>query len=118
MTTSTQNTKTTEIENKIFTNLTTKAALNTKATEAENKIPDAIGFITAPEFNRLTKINFDARMIQETKSLANKTKVDATLSTDDKKQMFDLSYFNGRRHFDDDRSQNYFVSQLVILKQS
>ena len=33
-------------------------ALNTKATETENKIPDTTGFITTPEFNRLTKLNF------------------------------------------------------------
>ena len=85
MTTSAQNTKTTEIENKISTNLTTKAALNTKGTEMENKIPDPTSFITAPEFNKLTKINFDARIIRETKSLANKTQEDAALSIDDKK---------------------------------
>ena len=79
MTTAAQNTKVTEIENKICTNLTTKAPLNTKATEIENKIPDATGFTTAPEFNRSTKINFDAR-IKEVKSLASKTQVDAALN--------------------------------------
>ena len=59
------NTKLTEIENKILgiTNLATKAALNTEATGIENRMADAISLITTPEFNRLTKIRFDARKV-------------------------------------------------------
>ena len=55
----------TEIENKILgiTNLATKAALNTEATGIENRMADAISLITTPEFNRLTKIRFDARKV-------------------------------------------------------
>ena len=79
------NTKVTKIGNKIpnFANLATKAALNTKAAEVEskitditnvatkagiqkpeieNKIPYTTGFITTPEFNRLTKMSFDSKM--------------------------------------------------------
>ena len=52
-------------------------SLNRKATEIENKIPDTAGFITAPEFKRLLKINFDARMRKATKSLSSNSQVDA-----------------------------------------
>ena len=80
-----------------ITNLT-KAALNTKATEIENKIPHTIGFITTPEFNRLTKINFDARMKEVTKNLANKSHADAAL------EMFHVSFFTGKSYFEDNGS--------------
>ena len=58
-------TKVTEIQNKIpdITSQTTKASLNTKVTEIAKKIRDTIGhFVNTQEFNRLTKIDFDARM--------------------------------------------------------
>ena len=42
--------------------LLTKSALNTKATKIANKIPNHNRFITIPEFNRSTKINFDTIM--------------------------------------------------------
>ena len=35
-------------------------------------MPDTTRFITTPEFNRLTKTNFDATMKQESISLASK----------------------------------------------
>ena len=35
--------------------------------------------MTTPEFHKLTKTNFEARMKEATKSLANKTQVDAAL---------------------------------------
>ena len=44
---------------------------NTKAENIGNKVPGTTSFITTPEINRLRKINFDARMKQEAKSLAN-----------------------------------------------
>ena len=50
----------------------TKATLNTEVTEIENKVPDTTGFITTPEFNRLTKISFVAKMKQAAKILASK----------------------------------------------
>ena len=40
------------------TGLVTTASLNVKVTEIENKISDTTDFITTPEFNRLTKINY------------------------------------------------------------
>ena len=80
------NTKTTEVESKIpdITNLATKTGFSRKVTEIENKIPDTTGSITIPEFNRLMKKHFDARMKQPTKSPASKYQVDATLDTADK----------------------------------
>ena len=54
-----------------ITNLAAKAALNIQITEIKNKVPDTIGFITTPEFNRLRKITFDAKMKEETKSLGS-----------------------------------------------
>ena len=40
---------------------TATTTLNTKATEIKNKIPVTTGFITTPEFNKIAKIDFDAR---------------------------------------------------------
>ena len=54
------NAKITGIKNKIprtihdITNLVTKSALNTKSAEVKNKIPDTRGFLSTPEFDRLT----------------------------------------------------------------
>ena len=80
------NTKAPEIESKTpaNTNLATKVALNAKVTEIENKIPDTTGFITTSEFNRPAKISFDARIIEEAKSLASKSQVDGALDIGDK----------------------------------
>ena len=62
--------------------MATKAALNTKATEIENKLlDDTTGFITTLEFNRLTNISFDVRIIEAAKILANKNQVDNRLYT-------------------------------------
>lgn len=44
------------------TNLPTKANLNTKATEIKRKIHDTSKFINSREFNRLSKINLNAKM--------------------------------------------------------
>ena len=56
------------------TGLVTTASLNTKPKEIENKIPETRGFITTPEFKRLTKINFKAETKQEIKGLIGKVK--------------------------------------------
>ena len=69
------NTKTIEVESEIpdITILTTKVALNTKSIEIEKKPSDATGFITTPEFNRLTKISCDKKMKKASKGLASKS---------------------------------------------
>ena len=94
-----------------ITNLATKAILNTQATETENKIPDNTDFITSPEFNKIKKIFFDARMKEAAESLLSKIQVDTVLDLADKSrekwnkfQTFDLSYFIGNNVFDDNGS--------------
>lgn len=79
------NTKITEIENRISdnTNLATKADLNAKVTDIENKIPDTSHFNDTQEFKRLTKVNIDARMKKEVKTLARKTKAENALDLRD-----------------------------------
>ena len=69
------NTKTIEVESEIpdITILTTKVALNTKSIEIEKKPSDATGFITTPEFNRLTKISCDTKIKKASKGLASKS---------------------------------------------
>ena len=84
VTTTILNTKATEIENKItnvatnaalitkaakveskipdITNLATRAALNKKAIEIENNIHDTTSYMTTPEYNRFSKVHFDARI--------------------------------------------------------
>ena len=58
------------VSNILLEAVAARDALNTKDTEIESKIPDTTAFITPPEFNTLTKISFDARMKEATKSLA------------------------------------------------
>ena len=64
------NTKFTKFESKIpgITTLAAKAALETKAEKAGNKTPDTTGSIITPKFNRLRKTNFDANILNETRS--------------------------------------------------
>ena len=101
------NTDAAKIESKIpdITCLTSKPALNTKVIETE-KIPDTTSFITAPEFNRLAKISFNARIKKAVKNLVSKTQEDNTLNITDKNrekvkkfQMYNLSYASGKYLF-------------------
>ena len=99
--------------------MATKAALNTKATEIENKLlDDTTDFITTLEFNRLTNISFDVRIIEAAKIFACKNQVDNRLYTAGKNrekikklqekikklQTFDLSYFSGKSYYDSNES--------------
>ena len=109
----------TQVENKIpdITSLTKKAALNIESVEVESKICDitnlatkatlnekdtdwrqntsCTGFITTPEFNRLTKIK------EETESISSKSQEDTALYIADritkqkkkKLQTFDIRFF-------------------------
>ena len=81
MITAAANAKVTEI---IITSLSTNATFNTKTREIENKIPDTTGFIGITECNKLTKIGFDARIKEATKSLKSKSQVDTALDIADK----------------------------------
>ena len=60
--------------------MATDSVLNIKATELENIIPDN----SQEEFNRSTKISFDARMKEAEKNLASKTEVNNALDLGDK----------------------------------
>ena len=92
--------------------MATKAALNTKATEIENKLrDDTTDFITTLEFNRLTNISFDVRIIEAAKIFACKNQVNNRLYTAGKNrekikklQTFDLSYFSGKSYYDNNES--------------
>ena len=105
---------------------------NTKITEIEKKFTDHKHdkYITTPEFNKLTAENFSARLAQA--NLITKTDFDAKLSSLNRKivsnktkhllienelkklKTFDLSYFIGKSHFDEDGAQNYLVFQSVL----
>ena len=93
---------------------------NTKVTEIENKLNNhnRDKYIDTQEFNKLTADVFDARIAQA--SLITKTDFDANLSSLHKKitsnktkhllvenklnklKTFDLSYFIGKSHFEED----------------
>ena len=112
--------KVVDIKGKIpdISNLTTKAALNGIATEIEKKIPDNGKFITTPEFNNLTKLNFDDRMKEVAEKLGTKEKVNISINLGDQNnkkierfQITDPNYFIGKSNFEDDSTQIYQVFQ-------
>ena len=124
----------TAVENKIpsINNLVKKTDYNTKITEIEKKFTNHKHdkYITTPEFNKLTAENFSARLAQV--NLITKTDFDAKLSSLNRKivsnktkhllienelkklKIFDLSYFIGKSHFDEDGAQNYLVFQSIL----
>ena len=78
------------------------------------KILDHDKYITTPEFNELTKKNFDERL--KLANLATKSDLETVLqraNNNDKKikklQRFDLNYMLGKTFFGDDGFQNLFV---------
>ena len=64
--------------------LANKATLNTKAKEIKNTIPDTTSFITTPEFSRFTKLSFEARIKEGTKSLTSKSEAKNAFDLGDK----------------------------------
>ena len=93
----------------------------------KKKINDNDKYITTPEFNKLTTENFKARLVHT--DLVTKTDFDTKLKDISKRitsnktkhllvenelkklNTFDLSYFRGKSHFEEDATQNYLVSQ-------
>ena len=62
--------------------------------------------------NLITKTDFDTRMsIFDRKIVANKSKPLLVENQLEKLKIFDSSYFIGKSHFEEDRTQNYFVFQ-------
>ena len=124
----------TAVENKIpsVSNLVKKSHYNTKISELEKKLTDHKHdkYITTPEFNKLTAENFAARLTQA--NLITKTDFDAKLWSLNRRitsnktrhllfekelkklKTFDLSYFIGKNHFDEDDAQIYLVFQSML----
>ena len=102
---------------------------DTKITDIENKLNNHNHdkYVTTPEFNTLAADAFNARLARA--NLVTKTDFDAKLSSLHKKitsnktkhllvenelkklKTFDLSYFIGKNHFEEDDRQNYLVFQ-------
>ena len=100
-------------------------------TEIENKLNNHNHdkYITTPEFNKLTADVFNAILAQA--NLITKTIFDNTVSNVDSKiaenktkkksienelkklKTFDLSYFTGTKHFEEDGTRNYLVFQPI-----
>ena len=88
-----------------------------------------INNITTSKFNKLTTEKFNARLAQA--NLITKTDFDAKLQSLSRKitsnktkhllvenelkklKIFDLSYFKGKSHFEEDNAQNYLVFQPI-----
>ena len=122
----------TAVENKILSVsslVKKKKVYNTTICETEIKLTDHNDdkYITTPEFNTLAADAFNARLAQA--NLITKTDFDAKLSSPSRKtnenkskdllvenelkklKSFDLSYFIGKSHFEEDGAQNYLVFQ-------
>ena len=122
------------VKNKIpnVSNLVKKTDYNTKVTEIENKLNNHNHdkYIKTPEFNKLAADVFNARLAQailvtktifdntvsslDSKIAENKTKNGSIENDLEKLKTFDLSYFIGKSHFEEDGKQNYLVFQPII----
>ena len=121
----------TAVENKILnvTNLVTKTDYNRKISEIEKKAGDHNHdkYIITPEFYQLTTEYFKATLAQadlvtnkdfdiklqdfSNRIISNKTKHLLVENELKKLKAFDLSYFRGKSHFEEDDTQNYLVFQ-------
>ena len=119
------------VENKIpsVSSLVKKTDYDTKVVEIEKKLADHNHnkYITTPDFNTLassvfnarlartnliTKADFDAKLSSlNRKATANKTKNLLVENELKKLKSFDLSYFIGKSHFEEDGTQNYLIFQ-------
>ena len=121
----------TTVENKIpsISNLAKKTDYETKLIDIENKLNnhDHDKYIHTSKFNTLAANVFNARLAQA--NLITKTDFDAKLSGLNRKitknkskhllvekelnklKTFDLSYFIGKSHFEEDGTQSYLVFQ-------
>ena len=124
----------TNVENEIrdVSNLNKKTDYSTKVTEIENKLRNHNHdkYIDPPEFNKLAANVFNARLAQA--NLVTKTDFDDKLSNLNKKntknrtdhllvqndlkkpKTFDLSYFIGKRYFEEDSTPNYLQFQPLF----
>ena len=105
---------------KLILSIQENKILQKKIKDVNKKVTDNSKFIVCQVFNRLTKVNFNARTAEASKKFGNK-KVENTYDiggNNSKKrknlQKFDLSYFIGKHYFNDDGSQNPFIFQPVF----
>ena len=123
----------TTVENKIpdFSSLVKKTDYNTEVTEIENKLTEHNHdkYITTPKFNTLaadifnarlaetnliTKMDFDAKLPRINRKITeNKTEKLLVKNELNKLKTFDLSYFIGKSHFEEDGTQNYLAFQAL-----
>ena len=111
--------------------LVKKTDYNAKITEIENKLNNHNHdkYITTPEFNTLAAGVFNARLAQtnlvaktdfdntvsglNNKIAENKTKNGSIENELKKLKTFDLHYFIGKSHFEEDGAQSYLVFQPI-----
>ena len=94
-----------------------KVNLKKMIEDVDKKITDTTKFIETQYFNKLTKLNFDARMAETSEYLATKNQVETEIDLKDKNrekikqkvQTLDLSCFIVRIYFDNNGSQNYLI---------
>ena len=124
----------TAVENKIpdVSNSVKKTDYNAKILDIEKKVTDHDHdkYSTTSEFSKLSAEYFAARLAQEnlvtntdfdTKLISlserinsNKTKYLLVKNQLEKLKPFDLNYFVGENHFEEDGGQNYLVFQPII----
>ena len=111
--------------------LVKKTDYDTKITEIQNKVNDHNydKHIANPEFNTMvasvfsarlaranliTKTDFDAKLKSLSKTItSNKTKHLLVENELKKLKTFDLSYFKGKGHFEEDSAESYLVFQPI-----
>ena len=121
------------VENKIpnVSNLVTKTDYNTKISKIEKNVSvhNHDRYITTQEFNNsaagvftarsaeaniVIKTNFDAKLQDISKRIASNKSKHLLVENELKKlKIFDLSYFRGKSHFEEDGTQNYLAFQPI-----
>ena len=122
------------IEDKIpdISNLATKSNLNTKINEVKNEIPSITGLATTSALtavenkipsisNLVKKTDYDTKvgeienkMINLNRKIVSSKTSDISIENELKRlKTFDLSYFRGKNHFDEDGNQNYYIFQPI-----
>ena len=82
-------------------------------TAVENKFPSISGSVKKTNYD--TNIGeIENKMINLNKKLLSSKTKDISIVNDLKKlKTFDLSYFRGKNHFDEDGNQNYYIFQPI-----
>ena len=120
----------TAVENKIpddVSSLVKKTNYNTKISKLEKRLTDhnRDKYITTPEFasifnaglaqaNLTAKTDFDTKLLSLNRKItSNKSKHFLVKNELKKLKPFDSSYFIGKSHFEEDRTENYLVFQQI-----